>query len=216
MNRIAVLLIVLSCLMWHADMRSQELKDYFVQMPDSLAPLLSDVNRADFIDFLESKMKARVTNRFDGTSEMTGLSADYLCVRMTSQSTCQMKLLPVTDSTRVICVVSTVSAPAPDSHIRFYDTDWKPLPLSDYLPSLPVTDDFILPPSDTADVYVYRSALRQADMLLMEARLSADEATLAFSFSTLGYMEKEAADRLRPFVRREVVYRWSGGKFVRQ
>ena len=36
----------------------QEAKAVFVSMPDSLSPLLTAVNRADFIDFLESKMKA--------------------------------------------------------------------------------------------------------------------------------------------------------------
>ena len=48
----------------------QEAKAVFVSMPDSLSPLLTAVNRADFIDFLESKMKAKVENRFGGESEM--------------------------------------------------------------------------------------------------------------------------------------------------
>ena len=81
-------------------------------MPDSICPLLSAVNRADFIDFLESKMKAEVTNSFGGKSEMTELAPDYIHVKMTPQSSWQMKLLPVNDSTKVVCVVSTVCAPA--------------------------------------------------------------------------------------------------------
>lgn len=50
----------------------QEAKAVFVSMPDSLSPLLTAVNRADFIDFLDSKMKAKVENRFGGESEMDG------------------------------------------------------------------------------------------------------------------------------------------------
>ena len=68
-------------------------------MPDSLSPLLTAVNRADFIDFLESEMKAEVTNRFGGKSEMTELTPDYIRVQVTPQSTWQMKLLSVNDST---------------------------------------------------------------------------------------------------------------------
>ena len=37
---------------------AQLAKTCFTNMPDSLSPLLTAVNRADFIDFLESKMKA--------------------------------------------------------------------------------------------------------------------------------------------------------------
>ena len=67
-------------------LQAQEAKTCFKNMPDSICPLLSAVNRADFIDFLESKMKAEVTNSFGGKSEMTELSPDYIYVKMTPQS----------------------------------------------------------------------------------------------------------------------------------
>ena len=81
-------------------LQAQEAKTCFKNMPDSICPLLSAVNRADFIDFLESKMKAEVTNSFGGKSEMTELAPDYIHVKMTPQSSWQMKLLPVNDSTK--------------------------------------------------------------------------------------------------------------------
>lgn len=194
-------------------LHAQEAKTYFKNMPDSICPLLSAVNRADFIDFLESKMKAEVTNNFGGKSEMTELSPDYIHVKMTPQSSWQMKLLPVNDSTKVVCVVSTVCAPACDSHVKFYTTDWKELPASSYLPELPVLDDFIAEASDTVDIYEYQDARRQADMLLMKVELSAKDIALAFTFTTTDYMSKEAAEKLKPFVRRPIVYIWNQGKF---
>lgn len=194
-------------------LQAQEAKACFKSMPDSLCPLLSAVNRADFIDFLESKMKAEVTNNFGGKSEMTELTSDYLHVKMTPQSTWQMKLLAVSDTTKVICVVSTACAPACDSHIRFYTTDWAALPVSSYLPVLPTMSDFIAEAADSVHTYEHQDACRQADMLLMKADLSAKEATLTFTFTTIDYMNKEAAEKLRPFVRRPVVYTWDGKSF---
>ncbi|MDE5709651.1 DUF3256 family protein [uncultured Bacteroides sp.] len=194
-------------------LQAQEAKACFKSMPDSLCPLLSAVNRADFIDFLESKMKAEVTNNFGGKSEMTELTSDYLHVKMTPQSTWQMKLLAVSDTAKVICVVSTACAPACDSHIRFYTTDWAALPVSSYLPVLPTMNDFIAESADSVHTYGYQDACRQADMLLMKADLSAKEATLTFTFTTIDYMNKEAAEKLRPFVRRPVVYTWDGKSF---
>ena len=196
-------------------MPAQSAKACFTSMPDSLSPLLTAVNRADFIDFLESKMKAEVTNRLGGKSEMTELTSDYIRVQVTPQSSWQMKLLAVNDTTRLICTVATVCAPACDSHIDFYTSGWKKLPSSSYLPTLPAMDDFIAPASDTTDVYRYQDARLQADMLLMKADLSAGDATLTFTFTTPDYMEKEAAEKLKPFLRHPVSYVWKKGKFVR-
>ncbi len=193
---------------------AQSAKSCFTQMPDSLSPLLTAVNRADFIDFLESNMKAEVTNRFGGKSEMTELTPDYIRVQVTPQSTWQMKLLPVNDSIRLICTISTVCAPVCDSHIKFYTHDWKELPSVPYLSTLPGMDDFIAPATDTVNVYRYRDARLQADMLLMQADLSGKDDTLTFTFTTPGYMSKEAAEKLKPFLRRPVSYIWKEGKFI--
>lgn len=199
---------------WICSLHAQQAKNCFINMPDSMSSLLTSVNRADCIDFLESKMKAEVTNRFGGKSEMTELTPDYIRMQMTPQSTWQMKLLPVNDSTKIVCTVSTVCAPACDSDVHFYTTDWEELPTETYLSSFPVMDDFIMAAPDTVDIYDYQNARRQADMLLMKADLSAKDATLTFTFTTPDYIEKTTAEKLKPFLRRPVVYVWKEGKFI--
>lgn len=192
----------------------QEAKAVFVNMPDSLLPFLTAVNRADFIDFLESNMKAKVANRFGNESEMTELSKDYIRIRMTPQSTWQMKLLATSDTTLVICTVSTACAPVCDSSLRFYTTDWKELPLDGYMPAMPVMDDFFETP-DSASAYDYNNYRLQADMFLMKADLSATDNTIVFSLTTPEYMDKETADKLKPFIRRPIVYYWKEEKFAK-
>lgn len=204
--------LCLACI-WMCSLQAQEAKTCFINMPDSLSPLLTSVNRADCIDFLESKMKAEVTNRFEGKSEMTALSSDYISMQVTSQSSWQMKLLATSDTTKLICVVSTACAPACDSNVRFYTTDWKELPASSYL-TLPVSDDFLDLP-DSLQSYEVRDAAEQADMLLMKAGLSAEDDSLVFTFTTPDYMDKEAASKLKPYLRRPVVYVWKGNGYER-
>ena len=190
----------------------QEAKTLFVNMPDTLSLLLTKVNREDCIDFLESKMKAKVENRFGNESEMTDLSTDFIRMQMSSGSTWQMKLFPVSDSTQVICTVSTVCAPVCDSNIRFYTTDWKELPNVRFMGSLPVMDDFFAKP-DSNSVYDFNAARLQADMLLMKADLSKEAGTLTFTLTTPDYMEKEMAEKLQPFLRRSIIYVWKNGRF---
>ena len=195
------------------DLWAQEAKTLFVNMPDSLSPLLTKVNREDCIDFLESKMKAQVENRFGKKSEMTDLSKDYIRMQMSSQSTWQMKVLALNDSTNVICTVSTACAPACDSSIRFYTDDWKPLTASLFI-TLPVMGDFLNTP-DSASVYEFDEARRSADILLMKADFNKENTELTVTLTTPDYMSKETAEKLKPFLHRPIVYHWKNGVFTK-
>jgi len=107
------------------------LKDVFRQMPDSLMPYLSENNRLDFIDFLDSGMKAEVRNRLNGTSEMTALTDDSLSIRLSNALRMDILLLtPVEmiDSCRqVVCVVETYGTDflSLESQTSFYTPQWK-------------------------------------------------------------------------------------------
>lgn len=191
--------------------KAQEAKTVFVQMPDSLSPLLTAVNRADCIDFLESKMRAQVDNRFGRKSEMTELSKDYIRIQMSPQTIWQMKLLATSDSTKVICIVSTACAPVCDSYFQFYSTDWKELSASDFI-ALPAMDDFFEIPDSTL-AHDYATIRLQADMQLMKADLSKTDDALTFTLTTPDYMEKEMAEKLKPFLRHPLTYEWKANRF---
>ncbi len=194
-------------------LQAQEAKTLFVNMPDSLSPLLTKVNREDCIDFLESKMKAQVENRFGKKSEMTDLGKDYIRMQMSAQSTWQMKVLALNDSTNVICTVSTACAPACDSSIHFYTDDWKPLPESRFI-TLPVMADFLNTP-DSTGIYDFDEACRPADILLMKADFNRENTELTVTLATPDYMSKETAEKLKQFLRRPIVYQWKNGVFIR-
>ena len=191
---------------------AQNMKSVFVSMPDSIAPLLTQTNKEDCIDFLDSKMKAEVTNRLGGKSEMTLLAEDYVFVQMTPNSTLEMKLLPVNDSTKVVCMVKTVCASACNSDIKFYASDWsKKLEDGDF--SLkPSADAFFLPNDTLPEEGVL--IRKKADMHLMKASLSKDDASLSFIYTTPDYLNKEDREKLLPYLRKEpIVFRWQDGKF---
>lgn len=193
--------------------QAQDLKTLFVELPDSLSPLLTKVNREDFGDFLESGMRATVKDRFGGQAEMMRLTADYLFLKETTASTVEMKLLPVNDSVKVVCCVQTYLASVADSRVTFYSTRWEPLPQESFL-TPPVADDFFAPARDGADSADCRECRRLADMTLLQASLSATSDSLTFVYSTPDYLDKEAAQRLRACLRpAPVAYRWQQGRF---
>lgn len=196
-------------------LQAQTMKEVFIDMPDSLCILLTKNNRADFADFLESNMRAQVKNKFDKVSEMKVLTKDYLLLETTSSSTLQMKLLPVSDSVKVVCVIETYKGPAADSRIFFYSTEWEELPIKDYLFE-PNFKSFLLS-ADSIDVERREIALAKVDMNLMKADLSPDAYTLSFLDTTLDYLDKESAEELRPFISSNpIIYHWRDGKFIKE
>lgn len=209
MRRYLSIFALLCCFM---SVYGQDMKTIFVAMPDSLTPLLTKVNKEDCIDFLASNMKAEVKNRFDKSAEMKALTEDYLQFQMTENSLLEMKLLPLNDSVKVVCMVKTVCSSACDSEIHFYTSDWKEeLSSADYLQK-PSQDVFFIQADTTSEEYVL--ARKSADVNLVKAMLSKDDASLAFIYTTPDYMNKETREKLEPYLRKEpVVLRWQEGKF---
>ena len=191
---------------------AQDMKSVFVAMPDSVIPLLTKVNREDFIDFLDSSMKAEVKNRFGNVAEMKVLTDDYTLVQTSEVGTLELKLLPVNDSTKVVCMVRTVCASACDSDVRFYSSDWKEELEADIFLQKPSVNAFFLP----NDTISEEGALicKKADMHLMKASLSKDETSLAFLYMTPDYLNKEDKEKLLSYLRKDpIVLRWQDGKF---
>ena len=209
MRKIKLLLWCLCCTM---SVWAQNMKSVFVSMPDSIAPLFTKVNKEDCIDFLDSGMKAVVTNRFGKKSEMKVLSDDYVLVQSTESSTLEMKLLRLNDSIKVVCMVKTVCASACDSEIHFYTSDWnKELAVTDFL-VMPDIDMFFLSSDSAFDDYDL--IRKKVDMHLVKVSLSKDDASLTFIYTTPDYLNKDDREKLLPYLRKEpIVLKWQDGKF---
>ena len=107
--------------------------DVFRAMPDSLFPYLSKNNRLDMVDFMEAHMKAEVTNKMEGISEMTALSADSLSLRMNDVLTIGMRLSRVeepVDSNLFVIVVKrtyTLNEKQAETIVDTYSSAWRHL-----------------------------------------------------------------------------------------
>ena len=189
-------------------------RDCFLHIPDGLMPLLTEVNRADCIDFLDSQMRAEVTNRLGSKSEMTVLTTDYIRIRLTTQSSWQMKVLAVDDSTSVICVVNTVSAGADDSRIAFYSTDWQLLSTATYLPEPPAHDDYLALPTDSTAAAKARETLSYVDMWPTRIDISPDEPSLTFTLTTPDYLSEEPKADILALLLPSPRFVWRAGRFV--
>ena len=107
-----------------ASAQSIQIRNAFREMPDSLMPYLSKNNRLDFIDFLDSGMKAEVRNQLGGTSQMLSLADDSLTIQMNPSLRVDMIAI---DS--VVAVVETflVDSIYGESRVHYYSANWQPI-----------------------------------------------------------------------------------------
>jgi hypothetical protein len=207
-----VVLSMLVCL----SVTAQSAKELFRAMPDSILPLLTANNRADCTDFMDSKMKAEVTNAFKEKTVMTDMTTDYIALNLSESSKWQMKVLPLKDKTKIICIVTTVYGPVADSRINFYTTSWQPCNTTDYM-TLPVADDFFKKPLSTDEndstYNAYIKARRICDVNLIKLELNKIDSTLKATYTTLEFIGKYNAKDVIPFIKESISYNWKDDRF---
>ena len=125
------LLSLLVCIASVSSAQEPTLRDVFRQMPDSLMPTLSGNNRLDFIDFLDSNMKAVVRNQLGGMSEMTILTDDSLSIRVSEALRVDMLLLkldePMDTIQQVVVFAESFLTDSVygETTVKFYTLDWQ-------------------------------------------------------------------------------------------
>ena len=195
------------------------MRDVFAAMPDSVAPMVTKNNRLDCIDFIENNMEAKVRNVLEEYVTLEALTSDYARFRTSAASLLEMKLLPVSDSTSVLCLLRTAQTGEPDTPrrleetvVRFLHPDWTPLDSAARL-SLPAVSAFILEPAPDSLRATFDQALRSLESFHpVHLTLAADDVTLTATLQPayLAKDEREAvAPRLRP-----LRFRWNGHRFL--
>ena len=195
-----------------------QMRDVFAAMPDSVLPMVTKNNRLDCIDFIENNMEARVRNKVDTYVTLEALTSDYARFRTSEASVMELKLLPTSDSTAVLCIVTTAESGkdstalrVEDSNIRFLTADWTPLSVPVHV-EIPSLDAFFYASDSSHDATLEQARSSLADFHPLRMQLAPDENTLTLTLQTSRQTKAEKAaigDLVHP-----VVLRWNGSTFV--
>ncbi len=192
--------------------KAQDVDALFVAMPDGDIPQLENAWRKDLVDLYKSGKEARLKNTMNGFSTLKKLTADYLLLQVTERSTIEIRLLPLVNNTKVICLVRTVCAPVADSRVEFFTTEWEPLDASDMF--TPVSADWFIKEDADRSSAAFLDAASRLDMTLMEYRLSPDSLTLTATYNTPQYLSGEDRARVDSFLKQSPkVYVWDRHHF---
>jgi hypothetical protein len=176
---------------------AQTMEDVFAEMPDEYIHQLDDAWRKDLISLYKEGKEATLQNVMEGKSTLTKLTDDYISLIVSERSKLEMKLLPLVNDTKLVCMITTVYGPAPDSRVRFFTTEWKPLDQADLLS--PVGKEWFIEDSVDKNSINYMEAISLLDMDLFEYTLNPDNLELTEEYSTpkyLGTEEKKKAESI--------------------
>ena len=118
--------------------KAQTMEDLFLSMPDSLLPMLDNEAKKDLLDFYKSNMEPKLPNNWGTKSKLTKMETDFLQLEEDEHGTVttSLAILPNKGKDLVVCMITTIKMPQPDSELFVYkvkrnietDTDeWTPL-----------------------------------------------------------------------------------------
>lgn len=199
-----IIAILFLSLLVGSDIAAQSMRSVFIQMPDTLMPLLTRTNREDCIDFIDAGMKARVTNRMEGKSELITISDDYIFLKTSDYASMQIKMLPCEKDT-VICIINSVCAEVCDSRISFYTKEWKRIGNEIYF-NEPAIDDFFIK-GEAVDTIA-----KMCDIRLVKLSMDPVNNTITAEYTMPTYMSKEDSARVAPHLR-PIIFEWNGERY---
>lgn len=193
-------------------LNAQDMASLFAGMPDRYLPQLETAWRKDLIDLYHSGKEARLENMISGHSELKKLTPDYLLLQLTERSTWEMKLLPLVNNTTIICVVSTVYGPVPDSQVLFFSPQWEPLEAKDLFN--PVSANWFLREDVDKESVGYLDAISRLDMELIHYRLDPESLKLTAVYATPEYLSREEREKVTAYLKTEPkTYTWEKFQF---
>ncbi len=200
------------------------MRDVFAAMPDSVLPMVTKNNRLDCIDFIENNMEAKVRNVLDEWVTLEALTSDYARLRTSASSLLELKLLPTSDSTAVLCVVTTAqmgeegsALRLEDSNLRFLNADWSSLPVDtlgriDERVAASVAAYIREEPDTPSDAY-HQAVRSLAGFHPRRMAPSPDDTTLTITLQT-AQLSKEEREAVSPQLQ-PLRLSWNGKRFIR-
>jgi len=126
------------------------------------------------------------------------ITNSYVSLQTSGAATTQIKLLPLVNNSKIVCVVKTVCGGFCDSDIQFYTTDWKPIDSSDLFPKKDI-NWFIRPDADRNNDS-FKNAMAALDLTPMKISLSGNSDTALVEYNIKSYLSEDDYKLLEPYL----------------
>jgi len=191
-------IFILAFLMTLASVSAQEIGSVFLSMPDNIIFGLEAAQKDMLIANAEDTAQITVEKGEFGRIKRLAISQDYISIQTSEIGTTQIKLLPLINDSKIVCVVKTVCGKACDSQIQFYTTKWIPITQTDLFPGKE-RNWFINTDADRSS-QDFKNAYAALDMDPMKITLSPNDTSLEVTYDVKGYLSEDDYQKIQPFL----------------
>lgn len=179
------------------NLSAQDVTAIFANVPDDVVYNLSPEDKI-VLTSNPTDTAVQIENSLEGITKRLAISADYIALQTSEAGTVQIKLLPLINDSKIICVINTVCGKACDSQIRFYNTNWVALDKT-ALFAKKALSWFLKPDNDTTNEN-YKNALTIVNKLPVKLTLNATDLTVKAEYDAQNHLTKEDYDALKPYL----------------
>lgn len=188
MFRSVIVLFVLTLSLGQA--RAQNVSEFWISMPDSLIPHLNKNIRTELIDNKEKASEHPTLNLFQDTVRLDLLTESYLKVTLSPSSDVEIRRFTSQSDLPLFAMVRTYKAPAAESAMTIYTSDWQVVKMK-------VIDAHLLARPDTMSEETFNHLLSLSDPQMLEMHLSPSTEMVSLSISYPFLSQEEKAEGKR-------------------
>lgn len=189
-------------------------KDVLGTMPPEVIPYINSDQRGEMNKFTIDNDTVVVKNTLNGTSTVTTIGDDFARLDLNKNTRLIIKLLPVSDSTQIICLVKSVRRPVPESVVEFYDTNWKVINNSFNLPDTrnaeAMLNELTARP-DTMSQERFEELRKYIEPVVVRANIPHGGNTITFRLS-VPFTTKEKFNEIKAILKKKS-FKWDGKSF---
>lgn len=197
MKKIITLALTIYCSL---SLSAQDITKVFLEIPSTILFELD----AEKKDKLVSNPTDTTTISVDshlGSIERIAISEDFISLKTSGAGTLQIKLLPLVNDSKIICVVKTVCSKACDSQVQFYTTAWVPLPIANLFPAKDIS--WFLKSDIDKSSDDFKNAVAAIDMNPVQLSLSEKDYSITAESDLENHLAGDDFAAVEPFISSE-------------
>lgn len=187
----------------------QDITKIFESMPSDLLPGVTEGNKTMLlVDSGETTIPSPL-----GEIKKLDLGDTYLKIKTSDVGTLQLKLLPVSKDSLIICAIRTVCADACDSDIAFYTTQWQKIDDSKLLPDV---SGKIFFDSSKKRMKNHKNSVSLQHVYPVSAELNKENTEMKLILNYQPFLTAEQIETIKPLMKSDtVILKWKKGAFKR-
>lgn len=197
MKRILLIIALISTTLL---LSAQELQSIFLSMPENLILGLEATERDKLTANTNDTTQISVIRSKGANIKRLAISPDFISLQTSEAGTIQIKLLPLINESKIICVVRTVCGKICDSQLQFYTTKWIPIE-QNLFPK--IDKDWFIKVDADRNSENFKNAYAALNMNPTKIELSPNSTNIKIFYDIKNYLPEEDYKILQPFLTEE-------------